>query len=321
MRAGLIVIGGGPGGYVAAIRARQLGMSVTLIERDELGGTCLNRGCIPTKAYYQQAEILRTLRELESFGISGAEGKLDMAASLARKDGIVNRITGGVASLLKGYDIPVVRGSARIVAPGRVAVGEEVLEAERILIATGSVNRPLPIPGAELPCVLDSTGLLELDHIPPRLAIIGGGVIGIEFAGIFSSFGSQVSVIEAANAIISGQDGEISKRLTAYLKRQKIDVLTDAKVEGIAAAAAGAGAVLSVTDRKGTQEIAADIVLLAAGRMPCTEGLGLEAVHIAMDGPFIKVDDKYETSQPGIFAVGDVIPGPMLAHLASEEGK
>lgn len=319
MKADIIVIGGGPGGYVAAIRARQLGFSVTLIERDELGGTCLNRGCIPTKAYYQQAEVLSVLRELESYNISAGAGKLDMAAALARKNGIVKKLTGGVAGLLQGHGVTVVRGSARITAPGAVAVGEDTFTADRIIIATGSVNRPLPLPGIDLPCVLDSTGLLELDHIPPRLAIIGGGVIGVEFAGIFQSFGTQVTVIEAAPAILSGQDGEVVKRLQVYLKRQGIKVLTEAKVEAIRGA--GDGAVLSVADRKGTQEVAADIVLLAAGRMPCTDGLGLEELGIEREGLFIKVNEQYETSLPGVYAIGDVIPGPMLAHLASDEGK
>ena len=315
----LIVIGGGPGGYVAAIRGSQLGLKVALIEKERLGGTCLNRGCIPTKAYYQQAEILHTLADLDQYGISSAPAHLDLGAALKRKNGIVDKLVGGIDGLLKGNGVEVINGCANIPAPGQVQVGDRVLETKNIMIATGSVNRRLSIPGLELPGVLDSTTALELETVPASMAIIGGGVIGVELAGIFQAFGCAVSIIEATASILPGQDGEISRRLNAYLKRQGIKVMTGTMVESIAAE--GEGLVLNWKDRKGQQSLSAEKILLAAGREPHTEGLGLEHLDITMDGPYIRVNEHYRTSTPGIYAIGDVIPGPMLAHLASEEGR
>ncbi|MGB9792553.1 MAG: dihydrolipoyl dehydrogenase [Thermacetogeniaceae bacterium] len=315
----LIVIGAGPGGYVAAIRARQLGMDVALIEKDSLGGTCLNRGCIPTKAYFQNATVLQTLARLSEYNVKAENISFDLAGAKARKDRVVARLVSGIRDLLKGYGVEVIQGEASIAAPGRVLVGGKEICGRRILVATGSEPAVPPIPGADLPGVITSDELLELETVPERLVIIGGGVIGIEFACIFNAFGSKVTVIEYLPNILGAMDGEIVKRMGVYLKKQKIDVHTGASVERIEQC----GEVLKVVaqGKKGLIECNADLVLLATGRKPFTRGLGLEQLGVSCDEKgFINVDENYETNVPGIYAIGDVIKGPMLAHVASEEG-
>ncbi|NLW07473.1 MAG: dihydrolipoyl dehydrogenase [Clostridia bacterium] len=314
----LVIIGGGPGGYVAAIRASQLGMDVALIEKDELGGTCLNRGCIPTKAYYQNATVLRILARLGDYNVTAGSINFDMAGARRRKEQIVANLVSGINNLLKGYRVEVIKGEAAIAAPRQVQVNGKEISTRRILIASGSQAAALPIPGVELPGVVTSTELLELDTVPQRLAIIGGGVIGIEFACIFNAFGSKVTVFEFLPNILASIDKEIVRRMGVYLKKQEIEIHTQAGVERIEKN----GGALSVVARgkKGTISCEADLVLLATGRKPCTGGLGLEQLGINCEQGFISVDENYETSVPGIYAIGDVIPGPMLAHVASEEG-
>lgn len=314
----LIIIGAGPGGYVAAIRACQLGMDVALIEKDALGGTCLNRGCIPTKAYFQNAAVLKTLTRLSEYNVRAENIGFDMKGARERKDRIVARLTSGIKDLLKGYGVEVIQGEAGIAAPGRVRVGGEEITARNILIATGSEPAVPPIPGVDLPGVVTSDQLLELDTVPERLVVIGGGVIGIEFACIFNAFGSQVTVIEYLPDILGALDREITRRMGVYLKKQKIAVHTQTGVERIERR--GAGLRVVARGQKGTIECPADIVLLAAGRKPYTRGLGLEQLGVTCDQGFIEINENYETSVPGIYAIGDVIKGPMLAHVASEEG-
>ncbi|HHW39787.1 MAG TPA: dihydrolipoyl dehydrogenase [Syntrophomonadaceae bacterium] len=314
----LIVIGGGPGGYVAAIRARQLGMDAALVEKDALGGTCLNRGCIPTKAYFQNATVLQTLARLTEYNTKAENISFDLSGARERKNRIVAKLVSGIRDLLKGYRVEVVKGEASIVEPGRILVAGEEITARRILIATGSEPAVPPIPGVGLPGVITSNELLELDEVPRRLAVIGGGVIGIEFACIFNTFGSSVTVFESMPDLLGAMDREIVRRMGVYLKKQKIEVHTQAGIERIEQQ----GSTLKVVARgkKGTIECEADIVLLATGRKPFTRGLGLERLGISCDRGFISVDENYETSVPGIYAIGDVIKGPMLAHVASEEG-
>ncbi|MDK2881084.1 MAG: dihydrolipoamide dehydrogenase [Clostridia bacterium] len=314
----LIIIGAGPGGYVAAIRACQLGMDVALIEKDALGGTCLNRGCIPTKAYFQNAAVLKTLTRLSEYNVRAENIGFDMKGARERKDRIVARLTSGIKDLLKGYGVEVIPGEATIAAPGRVRVGGEEITARNILIATGSEPAVPPIPGVDLPGVVTSDQLLELDTVPERLVIIGGGVIGIEFACIFNAFGSQVTVIEYQPDILGALDREITRRMGVYLKKQKIAVHTQTGVERIERR--GTGLRVVARGQRGTIECPADIVLLATGRKPYTRGLGLEQLGVTCDQGFIEINENYETSVPGIYAIGDVIKGPMLAHVASEEG-
>jgi len=304
---------------VAAIRARQLGMTVALIEKEALGGTCLNKGCIPTKAYYKNAEMLRSLPGMNEFGIGGvSDWNFDLEAAKLRKEKVVRNLVSGVGDLLKGNGVEIIRGRASIESPGKVWADGQRLEGKRILIASGSVNGELPIPGNDLPGVLSSDDILNLSEVPSRLLIIGGGVIGMEFACIFRAFGSEVTVLEAAPNILGRLDAELVKRMNVYLKRQGIQIHTDVMVREIVQAedilqVRGAG-------KKGEILADADMVLLATGRRPYTSWIDLDKLGIKTDKGFIIADDSFATSAPGIYAIGDVISGPMLAHLASREG-
>lgn len=316
----LIVIGGGPGGYVAALRAAQLGMQVTLVEKDNLGGTCLNRGCVPTKAYYQSAQLLRSLGQMTEFGISVAGSNFDLQTTWARKERIVRQLVEGISGLLVANRVEVITGEASLSSPQQVRVGDQLIDAKRILIATGSSCSQLPIPGADLPCVVNSDQLLAQTTLPDRLVIIGGGVIGLEFASIFQAFGSQVTVLEYMPDLLSGVDKEISKRLRVFLKRQGIEIFTGARVERIE----GNGNQVTVwaSTAKDTISAEADTVLIATGRRPYTANLNLGAVGVATTPQgFIVTNGDFQTTVPSIYAIGDVIGGAMLAHVASEEGR
>lgn len=312
----LLIIGGGPGGYTAAIRARQLGMRVGLVERDALGGTCLNRGCIPTKTYYHQAALARQLREAEKYSFQ-VQWQFDMAAARARKDKIVAGLAGGIAGLLRGNKVEVRTGEAHLLGPGRVLVDGEELTASRVLLATGSqVSRP-SLPGADLPGVLTSDEMLDLDRVPASLVVIGGGVVGLELAGIMNALGSRVTVLELLPEILPTLDREIVRRLMLALKKQGITLVTGAAVTGIRQQ----DGLLQVDYTVGGKEqsAAGEMVLLSAGRRPCTDGVA--ASGLALDGKgFVQVDENYRTSLPGVYAVGDVKGGYMLAHVAAEEG-
>lgn len=315
----LVIIGGGPGGYVAAIRARQLGMDVTLVEKDAVGGTCLNWGCIPTKAYYRNAEIMHDLSRAEEFNLSVEGLKFNMEQARERKDRIVKTLVGGVEKLLADHGVEVLKGNAQLIDPNTVSVSGQEIKTRHILLATGSTPAALPLPGMELEGVVDSTGLLKIGSVPPRLAVIGGGVIGLEYACIFNAFGSQVTVIEYMPTILNLLDREISKRMGVFLKKQGISVHNGTALEKIEKT--GNELVLTAKGKKGDLSITADLVLVSAGRKPLTDGLNLETIGIATDGRgFIKVDHDFATNVPGIYAIGDVIGGYMLAHVASEEG-
>ncbi|HCF72098.1 MAG TPA: dihydrolipoyl dehydrogenase [Syntrophomonas sp.] len=315
----LVVIGGGPAGYVAAIRARQLGMTVTLVEKQDLGGTCLNRGCIPTKAFFQNAQVLHTLARLEEYNVKAAGIEFDLQAAGERKQRIVDNIVGGVVSLLKAYRVNVIAGKAVVADPAAVEVNGETISARHILIASGSIPARLLLPGADLPGVITSDEMLDLQEVPQHLTIIGGGVIGLEFACIYRAFGSQVTVLEGMPALLNTIDREIVKRMTVFLKKQGIAVHTGAMVKEICPAEAGLQAIWE--DKKGSNSTASDVVLMAAGRKPFTAGLGLEQLGVEMNHGYIQVDENYATNIPGLYAVGDVVGKRMLAHVASEEAK
>lgn len=315
----LVIIGGGPGGYVAAIRARQLGLEVTLVEKDAVGGTCLNWGCIPTKAYYRNAEIMHDLSRAEEFNISVEGIKFNMEQARERKDRIVKTLVGGVEKLLADHGVEVIKANAELIDPNTVSVSGQEIKTRNILLATGSAPAALPIPGMELGGVVDSTGLLKISSVPPRLAVIGGGVIGLEYACIFNAFGSQVTVIEYLPTILNLLDREISKRMGVFLKKQGITVHSGTALEKIEKS--GSELVLTAKGKKGDLSITADLVLVSAGRKPLTEGLNLKSLGITTDERgFIKVNEDFATNVPGIYAIGDVIGGYMLAHVASEEG-
>lgn len=315
----LIIIGGGPGGYVAAIRACQLGMSVVLAEKDTMGGTCLNRGCIPTKAYYQNAVVLSSIRSSQNFNIQVDKVSFDMDGARQRKNGIVQKLVASVDKLLQANRVKIIKGSATLLDNNTILVNGEKVQGRNLLIATGSEPASLPLPGFKLGGVLSSDQLLDLDRVPQRLAIIGGGVVGLEFACIFNAFGSKVTVFEYMPELLNRMDHELGKRLRVFLKKQRIIVHTSAAVEKIEAL--GEAWQVTAAGKKGLITAQADAILAAGGRKACTEGLNLDSLGIAMDeNDFIQVDSHFATNVSGIYAIGDVIGGPMLAHVASEEG-
>ncbi len=322
----LIIIGGGPGGYVAAIRASQLGMNVTLIEKEHLGGTCLNVGCIPTKALFRNAQVLASMQEAEEYGICFAKESitLDLDRMQEEKQKIVTGLVDGVEGLLKANKVTVVRGEGRLRSATEVEVvgGEadgQVFTADKILLATGSNSAVPPIEGIDTPGVWTSTEALNVTKVPARLAVIGGGVIGMEFVGIFTTFGSEVTVFEFLPNILPPLDEEISRRSKMMFTKKGVAFHTGTAVRAIRKE--GEEFVVSFAKGEETNELTFDAVLVATGRTPVTEGLGLEELGVGIERRAVKVDENYETNVKGIYAIGDAIGGTMLAHVASEEGK
>jgi len=319
----LVVVGSGPGGYVAASRAAQLGLRTAVVEKDELGGTCLNWGCIPTKAWVVSAHLLGQIRRARDFGIEVGAPTVRWDWMLERKDKVVQQLTGGVRTLLSGRGVEIVRGTARLVSPGRVAVsrpdgtGAE-LAARHVLLATGAEAWLPPGFALEGTRVITSREALTLPHQPKRMAVVGGGVIGCEFASFFAALGTQVTVIEVLPRLVLTEDDEIAQTLERELKKQKIAIFLGTKIEdrrdgpdGAIALTLGAGRTVEV-----------DTVLLATGRKPYTEGLDLARVGVAQgERGRVLVDERLETSVPGVFAIGDVTDLKQLAHFASAQGK
>ena len=324
----LVVIGGGPGGYVAAIRAAQLGLKTACVEsRGRLGGTCLNVGCIPSKALLQSSEKFADAQHhFADHGIKLGKITLDLKGMMSRKAKVVDDLTKGIEFLFKKNKVDYVKGFGSIPAAGEVKValsegGEETLKAKNILIATGSESTPLPGIEIDEKSVVTSTGALELGKVPENLIVIGAGVIGLELGSVWSRLGAKVTVVEFLDRILPGMDAEIAKQTQRVLKKQGLDFKLGMKVTG--GKTSKSGVTLSVEPVKGgaAQELAASVVLVAIGRRPFTEGLGLEALGVAKDNRgFIRVDERYQTSVPGIYAIGDCVPGPMLAHKAEEDG-
>jgi len=324
----LVVIGGGPGGYVAAIRAAQLGLRTVCVEkRPVMGGTCLNVGCIPSKALLHSSEKFADARDhLRDHGVLAAEVKLDLAVMQARKQKIVADLGQGVGFLLEKNGVDTRPGSARIAAPGRVEIvdgdgGLGNVDATHILIATGSETTPLPGVEIDEARIVSSTGALEFDGVPERLVVIGAGVIGLELGSVWSRLGARVEVIEFLDRILPGMDGEIAKQAQRALTKQGLGFRLGHKVSEARTDAEGVRLAVEPAAGGEAEEVRADRVLVAIGRRPYTEGLGLAEVGVATDERgFITVDGRFQTSIPGIFAVGDCTPGPMLAHKAEDEG-
>jgi dihydrolipoamide dehydrogenase len=318
----IAVIGGGPGGYVAAIRAAQLGADVTLIEGAKLGGTCLNVGCIPTKALLHSAQLLDTIRQGREIGVS-AEPEVDFARVQKHKERIVKKLTGGVGMLMKANKVAVLNGFASFAGERAVLVrgedGQARISPERIIIATGSKPAAPPVPGIESPRCVDSTGALGFEGVPKSLAVIGGGVVGVELASIYRSFGARVTVIEAAPEILPLMDSELAGMLRKCFVKRGIEVLVSAKVESIED---GEGAA-KVNALAGGRYVALDAerVLISTGRCPYTGGLSLDSTGVAHEGGRVIVDESMMTNVPGVYAVGDCIGGAMLAHVASAQGE
>lgn len=323
MEKDIVVIGGGPGGYVAAIRAAQLGAKVCLIEMDKLGGTCLNRGCIPTKALYRNAELLNTLKHIGDFGISVNNWDVDVEKIHFRKQGVIDQLVGGVEQLLKANDVLVIKGKAELKDKNTIKVilkdnRIEEINTKYIIIATGSEPSIPPIEGADSEGIYTSENILNFESIPETLAVIGGGVIGMEIACIFNSLGTRVTVIEYLPSILAQVDSDITKRLTVSLKKKGIELNTGAKVNKIEKNENGY--VIYGEGKKGEIKVEADKLLISAGRMPMTDGLNLDSIGIEFDRKGIKVDTNFETNIKGIFAIGDVNGKIMLAHAASHQG-
>jgi len=315
----LIVIGGGPGGYVAALRAAQLGMAVTLVERAELGGICLNWGCIPTKALLRTAELVRLIGGAAEFGISTSAPQLDLARIVARSREVAGRLQGGVRHLLKKAKVTVVEGSARLAGPGRVTIeGHGGLAAPHIILATGARARALPGFEPDGRFLWSYREALQPDSLPRRLVVIGSGAIGIEFASLFHAFGSDVTVVEALDRVLPVEDAEISTLARAAFERQGIRCLTSARVTGLAR---GAEAVEVLVEADGqARRLPADRVIVAIGITGNVETLGLDTTRARVEKGHIATDPFGRTDQPGLYAIGDVAGPPWLAHKASHEG-
>ena len=318
----VMVIGAGPGGYVAAIRAAKLGLHVAVVEEDRAGGTCLNRGCIPAKAMIHAAETYRSAREADQFGVETGRVSFDYGKILAYKEETTDALVQGVEQLLAGNGVDRLAGKGTLLAGKKVRVTteekEEVYAADHIILAAGSKPLLLPIPGMDLPGVLTSDGLFRLQECPESLAIIGGGVISVEFATAFAGLGTKVTILEALPRLVPNLDKEISQNLKMILKKRGVDIHTSASVQEVAEE--DGRYVLRFTEKEKEQEVSARYVLCAVGRVPNTEGLFAEDALPDMERGRVLVDEKFETSIPGVYAIGDLIFGMQLAHTASAQG-
>lgn len=317
----LVVIGSGPGGYVAAIRASQLGLRTAIIEKDKPGGVCLNIGCIPSKAIIHQAEIFHSRKGLADMGITVDMSKFDYGVVFKKSRQAADRLSKGVQSLLKKNRVDYIAGTGKLVSPHEVEVdGKQRLSAKNVLIATGS--RPREIPGFEFDekQVISSTGALMLENLPKKMVILGAGAIGMEFAHVMNTFGVEVTVVEMLDQILPLEDAETVEVVARDFKKRGIVMHTGTKATKLDRKKSGV--TLSVEDKAGkSSTIDADLLLVAVGRAPNTEGLGLEQIGVTLEKGFIVTGDYYETAVKGVFAIGDCIPTPLLAHVASKEGE
>lgn len=320
----LAVIGGGPGGYVAAIRAAQLGAEVTLIEKNAMGGTCLNVGCIPTKALIHSADLYHEIqKDAAKNGIVVGEVSVDFAAMQKRKQTVVKQLVSGVGGLMSANGIQLIKGTARFKNAAEIEVttaeGVESVTYDKALIASGSVPSVVPIPGYDLEGVVDSSGALAFEEIPKSLCIIGGGVIGIEMAHVYQRLGAKVTIVEMLPDILMNLDTDITAVIKKLFKKNKVDILLETKVAGIEKTEDGLQ--INMTDKLGeAKSVTAEKVLMCVGRKAQTAGLGLEELGVALDRGRILVDENYQTNVENLYAIGDCIGGIMLAHVASAEG-
>ena len=320
MKADILIIGAGPGGYETALSAARQGKSVVLFNGGKLGGTCLNEGCIPTKCLCKNAEVVTTIKESEKFGVDDFTFMLDYNKVLSRKEEVIETLQKGVEGMLSQAKVTVVNAKASFKDAKTVVADGIEYEGENIIIATGSVSKSLPIPGHDLECVMDSTAILKLEYVPASLTIIGGGVIGMEFASIFHQLGSKVTVIEFMKQILPPFDSDIAKRLKQTLSNKGINIITGAAAKEIRQNEFYEIEV--VYDVKGKEEkVVSSDLLMAVGRAPYMEGLNLEAAGVEYSPKGIPVDDFMQTNVPGIYAIGDVNAKMMLAHVASAQGE
>ena len=303
----LVILGSGSGGYAAALRGAQLGLSVALIERDKLGGTCLHRGCIPTKALLHSAEVADVTKEAGHFGVNATFQSIDMTQVNKYRDSIVDKLYKGLTGLVSSKNISFIQGEGRMVGPKSVQVGEQVLTGKNLILATGSNTRTLGIEiGGR---VITSDQALQMDFVPNRVAILGGGVIGVEFASIWRSFGAEVVIIEGAASLVPNEDPSMSKALERAYRKRGIEFKLGNKFKTVTQDANGVNVEL-----ENGEVVTAEILLVAVGRGPNATGFGFEENGVVMDRGFVPTNDRLQTNLPGVYAVGDIVPGLQLAH-------
>ncbi len=311
----LVILGGGSGGYAAALRGAQLGLTVALIEKDKLGGTCLHRGCIPTKALLHAGEVADSSRHASDFGVNAQFISMDMVAVNAYKDGVVSKLHKGLQGLVKSRNITYVEGTGRLVSPNTVQVNGENYTGKNVILATGSYPRTLPgleIDGSQ---IVTSEEAMRFEYVPKSVIVLGGGVIGCEFASVWNSFGSQVTIVEGLPRLVALEDESSSKLLERAFRKRGINFVTGVKFSSASKSESG----VTITLEDGSTHTA-DVLLVAVGRGPVTSGIGYEEQGIAMERGYITVDEKCRTNIPGIWAVGDIIPTLQLAHVGFAEG-
>jgi dihydrolipoamide dehydrogenase len=310
----LVVLGGGSGGYAAALRASQLGLSVGLIEKNKLGGTCLHVGCIPTKALLHAAEVADVSRESAKYGVTTTFGGIDINGVTAYRQEVVSSKYKGLQGLIKARGITVIEGEGKLVSPTTVQVGDDTVTGKNVLLATGSYSRSLP--GLEIGGrVMTSEQALELDFVPKKVAVLGGGVIGVEFSSVWRSWGAEVTIIEALPHLVPNEDEAISKQFERAFRKRGIDFKLGVRFQGVTQNDDG----VVVTLENG-ETVEAELLLVAVGRGPATAGLGFEEVGITMDRGFVITNERLATNIPGVFAVGDIVPGLQLAHRGFQQG-
>ena len=319
----LIVLGSGPGGYVAAIRASQLGLKTAVIEKENLGGVCLNWGCIPTKALIKSAQVFEYIQHAEDYGISVKEAKHDFGAVVKRSRDVAGGMSKGVQFLMKKNKIDVIEGYGKVLAGKKVEVTDKdgkskVVKAQHIIIATGGRSRQLPALPQDGKKIIGYREALTLDKQPKSMVIVGSGAIGVEFAYVYAAMGTKVTIVEFMPRVVPNEDKDVSQQLERSFKKAGIDILTKAEVTHVDTK--GKGCKVTYKDAKGEHQLEADIVLSAVGVTPNIENIGLESVGIATEKGRIQVDDYYRTTVPGYYAIGDVVKGQALAHVASAEG-
>lgn len=311
----VVILGAGSGGYACALRAAQLGLSVALVEKSKVGGTCLHVGCIPTKALLHAAEVADNARESEQFGVRATLDGIDMAGVNAYKDGVVNRLHKGLSGLIKGRGITVVEGAGRLVAPDAVEVDGTRYVGRHVVLASGSYPRSLPGLEVDGERVLTSEHALRLDRVPASVVVLGGGVIGCEFASVWRSFGAEVTIVEALPRLVAAEDEDSSRQLERAFRKRKIKALTGTPFKAVEHT--GSGVRVHV---EGADPIEAELLLVAVGRGPATDGLGFEEQGVAMERGFVLTDERCRTNVPAVFAVGDIVPGLQLAHRGFAQG-
>jgi len=316
----VVVIGGGNGGYTAAIRATQLGLSAAIVERDKVGGTCLHRGCIPTKALLESADVLAQTRKAAVFGVRAENISLDYATVVSRQKQVVDTLYKGLRSTIQKHKVEIIEGEARLNSPTQVAVGDRVLTAKNIVLATGS--RPKDIPGMQVDGerILNSDHLLELGEAPKSILIVGAGAVGCEFASFFADIGTEVTLIEMMPTIVPLEDADCGKALAKSLSTRGVNVLTSARVLADRTRAYDSVVELTLEHEGAEKQLTAQMALVAVGREAVTDNLGLETTKVQVEKGWLRVDERYRTDEGSVYAVGDAIGGMLLAHVASAEG-